>query len=221
VVEILDEKRSLDCEFVEMLLGRGIDRHKAGTVSIVNSELQVMNGFPMKVLRAPGSYHTSSILFKLNGIGKYYLQNGSPLEIVQKKVELCLDGKLCVGSGIEIDFRALDMCVGDFRKVNNTDGKKSSGIFDLQWHWRKHQRNEFGDIVHDKHGDPVTQGIGIRSLYHYYFNEDIHSGVHDPSRDALAAMRLFLEIYVNIKKTNVHSMHCELGEVFDEIPTLK
>lgn len=140
------------------------------------------------------SYSFNFSILQLNGIGKHTLQNGTPIGNVQNKVALCLDGKLCVGSGIETDFRSLDMCVGDFLKVESTDNKKSSGIFDIQWHWRKHQRNELGEIVHDKHGNPVTQGIGLRSLYHYYFHEDIQSGIHDPSRDAMAAMRLFLEI---------------------------
>jgi hypothetical protein len=103
---------------------------------------------------------------------------GKPFLEVKEEIEKILEGKLVIVCGGRPDFECLDLCMGEF------------DTFDLHSYWKK------GNNTYNRHGAENMNPIGLRSLYMYYYKEDIQCGQHSALLDAKATVRLFREQYV-------------------------
>lgn len=153
---------------------------KAGSVAVVNYLKEVI--YEAKIYRKYGSYRTTIHSRKKNGFTNTSLQAQDCLELeqVQEDLEELMDGKLIVGVNVIGDFNSLELPI------------KGRKVFDLQWHWYHETKSS--------RGRSIKEPLGLRSLCHFYFDEDVQpvDVIHDPAHDAYQTMRLFREIYVKI-----------------------
>lgn len=141
----------------------------------------------------------------MNGFLEGDLEDGEPIENVRMEVEKYITmNYLFIMSGGAADFLSLDI------------PPSTVNFWNLQQHWTK-QNGQYTKL-----GEKVMQGIGLRSLYYHYFNVDLHAGQHSAEKDALATMKLFREVYVKIKTTDLDSRtHKNVNDEFSIIKTIR
>jgi hypothetical protein len=153
---------------------------KAGSVALVNYKKEVI--YEAKIFRKFRSYRTTIHTRKKNGFTNTSLQSEDCLELdkVQADLEGLMDGKLIVGVSLIGDFSSLELSI---------TGRK---VFDLQWHWYQETKSS--------RGRSMKEPLGLRSLCHYYFGEDVQptNVIHTAAYDACQTMRLFRDVYVKI-----------------------
>jgi hypothetical protein len=189
---------ALDCENVSVPFRPKLGKRKwcntvAATIATCDFDGQTKSYI---VYHKPGSFLTNN---PVTGFKSNTFINGRGLEGIRKQLEEDLHGKLVILYGAAGDFEAIGLNAGDF------------DYFDLQTFWRKHK----ADSLDEKE----TEAINLRSVYRYYFGDDIQSGLHDACADARATLRLFKEQYIKLK---VIRPDCKdyCGEYFDEIPRI-
>ena len=110
--------------------------------------------------------------------------NGTPWKEIKTELEHYLDNKLIIMCGAGGDFSLLDLKARDYE------------YFDLQSHWFTTKIN------HD--GICVTEPCSLKSIFlNYYPGESFQSGTHDATADAIATMRIFKEVYLNLTDIDV------------------
>jgi hypothetical protein len=183
---------ALDSEMVSVLktLGKGYV-NKTATVSISDFWGRIILD-NLKVYHEPGSFLENNPVTRFR---KYDFVKGEELSSVRDKVLEIIKGKPVLGVNIRNDFEKLGLAISEF------------DVFDLHSHWfRSTETNP-------------REKIGLRSLYKYYFDQDVQFDAHNASTDAIATMKLFADVYIKIKTENVESMFND--KEFTDIPTYK
>ncbi|CAG7730736.1 unnamed protein product [Allacma fusca] len=197
---------ALDCEHVALKEVKGERRIQCAEVSIVDSNFEVV--YSSKFYWPVGSFLINKHTKEINGFNENSLVNGSPFELVREKFKSLFKDKLVITCGGTNDLTGLDLDWNDFEEFER---------FDLHQHFQKPAVNQYG--ISD---DDNLQPIGLRSLYHYFFKEDIHVGVHTAEADAKATMKLFMEVYVKTEKTeDLESKFNNNPHLYSKIPTIK
>ncbi|CAG7726929.1 unnamed protein product, partial [Allacma fusca] len=174
---------AIDCEFVHYRYLAKSEKVKAASVAIVDFNGEVL--YRTTVKHDPGECQINRITISKNGITANILRNGhKSLDTVENEVADLLKDKLVIHIAGATDFKSLGLCIGDFEN------------FDLHSHWQQPKINSNGILVHEN--------IGLKRLIRKYFNdEDFQSGIHSAEADARATLRIFREVYIKIKQTEV------------------
>jgi len=155
---------------------------KAATISVVNYEgIEI---FKTKIRREFGSYVVNQHTVKINGITATTLQEKDaekPRDAYNRLASI-LNGKLVIGLELFNDFASFDDI--------------SYGLydtFDLQQYYYR--------LSHSSRGRRIEEGLGLRSLVKHFFNTDMQPAgkVHTPEEDAKWTMKVFMDIYCNLK----------------------
>ncbi|CAL8143024.1 unnamed protein product [Orchesella dallaii] len=189
---------AFDCEHVHYRKLKGRERVKAGSVSVVDYKGDQI--YYAEIKHERGSFLVNNYTRKVNGFNENSLVNGKDLEVVMAEVGALFEGKLIITYGGGTDFDSLELFSGDF------------DTYDIAEYFKKPKPN--------KRGEDYGEKIGLRTLCHHFFHEDIQAGVHSPKTDAAATMKLFLEVYV---KSNLGSMdrHFTNYNLFQDILAFK
>jgi len=179
-----DEVVGIDVEKVQVTSSNPKKKYdqKAGIISVKDAEQRQI--FYAKIWRAKGSYHVNSTTKRLNGITETTLQEDDcelP-EVAYARLRKVLTGKLVVGVALEPDFNSFDDIPFGMYKT-----------FDLQWYYYR--------LSFSKYHKRIEDGIGLCDLVSHFFKVDMQpeGKQHDAEVDAEWTVRLFLEVYCEMK----------------------
>lgn len=158
-------------------------KNVAGTVCVVNHHGKVK--YNTKVRHQRGSYLVNKYTRKVNGIEFDDLENGEEIGKVRNKVAGEIDGGLVVGHTLEADLNSLDLDIGLFPH------------FDI--------KNQYYGTTKDFQ----IQGHKLKDIYAAYFKEPFQDGVHSAEADAVATMKIFMEVYMKQVKEGQTSKYAE------------
>ena len=168
---------SFDCEFIEV---REAHRyvHLATEVSIMALQNGIISNVYQEKIHHQ-DYRVTNYVHNLTGFDDKMFKNKNfkSLQTVREDVAYwCRKADLIVGSGIRNDFDALG-----FVFLDEFDYK----ILELQKYFYDYNQ-ETGQ----------QQGIGLRSLYYHFFNEDIQgdNDYHGCDVDAKAGLKVYFEL---------------------------
>jgi RNA exonuclease 4 len=150
---------ALDCEMVE---GTSVE-HMLARVSMVDHEGRVLYDAFVTPREEVRDYRTS-----ITGLTKEILRRkGEPFEVVQKRVQEILDGKVIIGHAIHHDFEALEIPRPEDARIRDTC------LFPaLKPPNRK-------------------QTPSLRLLCEYWLDKKVQDGAHSSVEDARVTMSLF------------------------------
>jgi len=168
-------------------IGRPKYDNVCAKVAIVNHKLEVEYNKTTRM--APGEYHVTPMSTKINGITATSLarEDLPPDELYEEVAELLKERVVVTAAGTG-DFSSLGQNIGDF------------DTFDIQNHWFTEKFAPGGVLVRE----PMC----LKKIIAHYFPDypfQVPGRTHDPSEDAIAVMKLFMEVYIEIKKDNVTS----------------
>lgn len=158
----------MDVEFVILKSKTSIDRQKAGHISIVNENLEVI--YDQRVKWDSNLLHSTPKWKELTGFNVNSFKNGKELNDVKEEVERILGNNIVVVCGGWQDFYSIGLSMSNFNAV------------DIQKFWFKTTPTN------------PQEPIGLRSLVYHYYKQCLGS-LHTTSEDAVYTMKLYLDFY--------------------------